>query len=47
MNDYERSVDDDFDFDTEEYSYDTDPYTQEYISNRLLAEEAEYNPYDF
>ena len=39
--------DDDFDFDTEEYSYDTDPYTQDYIPNRILAEEAEYNPYDF
>jgi hypothetical protein len=45
---YEQSVDDDFDFDDEFYNHiDTDPYTQEYIPNRILAEESEYNPLDF
>lgn len=39
--------DNEFDFDTEEYNYvDTDPYP-EFIPNRVLYEDYEYNPYDY
>jgi hypothetical protein len=40
--------DDEFDFDTEDWNYiNTDPYLQEFIPNKILSEDTEYDPYDF